>query len=131
MSSKKAAAARAVAAAAAASASVGTPIPAFITLSRHGVCQIAVHVTPGARSDSLSWTPDGRGLDMRTTSPPVEGAANKDVVLQLASALSVPKSSLSVVAGLKSRDKVVATELASPDEIMQRLMKSVAVVADS
>ena len=125
MSSKSSKAASAAVKAAGKSSSpsqlpAAAPCPAFITTGRNGSQQIALHVTPGARADSLSWAPGG-SLNLRTTCPPVDGAANADVVAQLAAALRVPKSSLAVVAGHKSRDKVVATALA-PDDIVQRLL---------
>ena len=52
---------------------------------------------------------------------PVDGAANKSVVALVAKALRVPKSSVSVVKGETSRDKVLALSSLSQGELHSRL----------
>ena len=46
-------------------------------------------------------------LKIKLTSPPVDGAANKMCVQYLAKCLKVPKSSIEIVSGHKSRTKQV------------------------
>lgn len=64
----------------------------------------AVRVTPSARRDSL--TEDGGTLCCTTTAPPEAGRANAAVAEQLARALGVAKTRLTLLRGAASRDKV-------------------------
>ena len=82
--------------------------------------QLRLHVTPGSRVTRLAWT-EADALELRSSAAPREGAANADVIAQLSAALKVPKSSLVIVAGLKSREKVVAAGGLSADAILARL----------
>jgi uncharacterized protein len=68
-----------------------------------------VHVQPRASRTAISgWTEEG--LRIRLTSPPVDGAANRLCTEFLAKIFGVPKSSVKVVTGEKSRKKVVRVE---------------------
>jgi len=64
----------------------------------------AVHVTPGARRNSLTET-DGI-LRCTTTTAPEDGRATAAVAAQLAHALGVAKTRLTLVRGATSREKV-------------------------
>jgi len=46
-------------------------------------------------------------LKVKVTAPPVEDAANRAVIEFLSKSLGVPKSNLQILAGAKSRDKVL------------------------
>lgn len=70
---------------------------------------LAVRVQPRARADALVALRDGVLL-VRVTAPPLDGRANKAVCRLLADTLRVPVSSLTVVRGLRARDKVVAVD---------------------
>ena len=74
--------------------------------------KLALKVTPGARKNEiLGWEDDypqvGRVLKLKIAAPPVEGKANKEIVLFLAKALGVSKSSIEVVHGTSGRIKLV------------------------
>lgn len=74
--------------------------------------KLALKVTPGARKNEiLGWEDDypqvGRVLKVKIAAPPVEGKANKEIVLFLAKALKVTKSSIEVVHGTSGRIKLV------------------------
>ena len=66
---------------------------------------ITVRVTPGASHDRV--VREGEVIRVYVTAPPADGKANKAVLKLLAKELGVPKSSLAVIRGLTSRDKVV------------------------
>ncbi len=68
----------------------------------------ALHVTPGARRDSLTAddTADDGLLRCTTTAAPEDGRANAAVAAQLARALGVAKSRLTLLRGATSRDKL-------------------------
>jgi uncharacterized protein (TIGR00251 family) len=60
-------------------------------------------------------------LLVRLQSPPVEGAANAELIQILAKALRVPRGSISIVAGERSRQKRVRIEGVSEDYVSTRL----------
>ena len=73
-------------------------------LMRSGA-MIAVRVTPKASRDRI--TVEGDQIRVYVTAVPENGKANASVVKLLSKALGVPKSRLTVVKGVTSRDKVI------------------------
>jgi len=81
---------------------------------------LRVHLTPrSARDEVLSL--EGDLLRARVTAPPVEGRANEALLRLLAEALGVPKSSLRIVRGQRSREKLVEIEGLDAAEVKRRL----------
>lgn len=73
--------------------------------------KLALKVTPGAkRNEVLGWEDDypqvGRVLKLKIAAPPVEGKANKEIVLFLAKTLGLPKSAVELVHGTSGRIKL-------------------------
>lgn len=69
--------------------------------------RVNVRVQPRAsRSEIVSEEPDG-SLRLRVTAAPADGEANKAVISLMARRFGVPKSSIAIVAGAASRNKVV------------------------
>ena len=58
---------------------------------------------------------------MRVGAPPERGKANEAVLALLAEVLAVPRSSVALVSGGGSRDKIVELAGIEPDEIDRRL----------
>jgi uncharacterized protein (TIGR00251 family) len=75
-----------------------------------------VRVQPRASRTELAGT-HGDALKVRIAAPPVEDAANAELVTFLAKRLRVPKSAVHIVKGVRARDKVVKIEGVSGDEI--------------
>ena len=67
---------------------------------------IAVRVIPAPANPRLAGTRGG-ALLVRLQSPPVDGAANEELIAVLARALQVPKRAVTIVAGDRSRQKRV------------------------
>ena len=65
----------------------------------------ALHVTPRARRNQISDTPEGT-YKATTTTPPEDGRATAAVAELLAHALGVAKSRLTLLHGVTSRDKI-------------------------
>jgi uncharacterized protein (TIGR00251 family) len=65
-----------------------------------------VRVQPRASRTAILGPREGR-LVVHVTAPPVDAAANEAVVDLLARALAVPKRTVRIVAGLRSRNKTV------------------------
>ncbi len=72
---------------------------------------LSVKVTPNAkRSEFLNWIEDENGnalLKIKLAAPPVDGKANKALLIFLAKSFGVPKTSLSLIRGEKNRRKTV------------------------
>jgi uncharacterized protein (TIGR00251 family) len=77
-----------------------------IAPSRDGVV-IDVRVIPRARRSGAAGVRDG-ALLLRIQAPPVEGAANAEVIDILADLLGVPHRAVSILSGHHSRRKRVA-----------------------
>lgn len=72
---------------------------------------VAVRVIPRSRRDMVDGERAGRVL-VRVTAAPVDGRANDAVCRVLSAHLAVPERALTVVAGHRSRDKVVRVDVA-------------------
>jgi uncharacterized protein (TIGR00251 family) len=68
---------------------------------------LAIHVQPGAKRSRVAGL-HGDRLKVRIAAPALDGRANEALVEFVAEALGVPKRSVGIVAGERSRDKVVA-----------------------
>lgn len=82
--------------------------------------ELALRVTPRADADRVGPYADGL-LQVRVTRPPADGEANRSVLRQVARALGVPPSSVTLVAGARSRLKRCAVEGLSGTELAARL----------
>ena len=79
-----------------------------------------VRVQPRARGNTVQgW--DGDVLRLRVTAPPADGEANAAVVGLLAEALGVAKSAVTVVRGHANRDKLIAVQGLTLEEVRRRV----------
>ena len=84
------------------------------------MARLKLHVTPGAREDSLAgWR--GDSLRVKVRAPPEKGRANEAALRLLARRLNLPRSQLALVRGATSRDKLIEVEGLSEDELRARL----------
>jgi len=87
--------------------------------------RLSIRVQPGARSDALiGWTTDSRGgevLKIRLRAPAVEGKANAALIEFLAHSLGLRRSQIAILRGDKSREKIVAVEGMTIEEIKRRI----------
>ena len=67
--------------------------------------KIQVRVVPQAKKERVE--PFGSGLKVYVRQPALEGRANKRLIEILSKHLNVRKSSLSIVKGATSRDKII------------------------
>lgn len=78
--------------------------------------RLKVRVTPRASKNEIVGWRDGV-LIVRTTAPPIEGAANKACIELVAKMLGVKRSQVSLVHGDKSRDKTFEIADLSDDDL--------------
>ncbi len=88
------------------------------TLSDMG--RIVLYCQPGAKQTRLVGLHDGKPK-IQLRAPPVDGEANKALIVFLAELCSLPKSSVTIESGLSARTKRVNVEGLS-DEALQRLL---------
>lgn len=67
--------------------------------------KISVRVIPRAKLNRVEVQPDGT-LRVHTTTAPTDGRATADVIKMLAEHYGVPKTSIKLIRGATSRDKV-------------------------
>jgi uncharacterized protein (TIGR00251 family) len=106
------------------------PIPDY-PISRFPDSMIAIHDTPAGATFNVKVHPRakknaitgevGNAVKLALTAPPVEGRANQGCVEFLAKVLSVPRSSITIVAGETSRSKVVRVAGLSAEEVRKRI----------
>jgi uncharacterized protein len=85
--------------------------------------RVRLRVSPGAgRAEIVGRYADG--WKVRVTAAPEQGRANEAVLRLLAEALSVPRESLTLVAGHSGRDKIVELHGVGPGLIERRLQSA-------
>ena len=89
------------------------------------MARLFLKITPNAkRSEFLGWIDDAQGLPLlkvKLAAPPVDGKANKALLLFLAKSFQVPKSSLHLVRGEKNRQKTVDFATLSDFELQDKV----------
>ena len=78
----------------------------------------AVLVVPRASRSEVTGQHDGT-LRVRIAAPPVEGAANRELIRLLAKSLKLPQNAVEIVSGLNSKRKVVRIHGADPAKLEQ------------
>jgi uncharacterized protein (TIGR00251 family) len=68
--------------------------------------EVPLHVQPRARRTELGGIHNG-ALKLKVLAPPVDDAANRAVVKFFSELMGIPRSRIQIIAGLKSRDKVL------------------------
>jgi uncharacterized protein (TIGR00251 family) len=82
---------------------------------------VNLHIQPRAsRSEVVGH--HGDAIKIRITAPPVEGAANKELIRFLARKLSVPQGAIQLLSGESGRRKRVAVDGLSAQDVSQRLL---------
>ena len=81
---------------------------------------LAVRVTPGAKRNAVTAFKEGV-WNIKIAAPPVEGRANEELVAFLSKKLDIRRSSLNVIKGQSSRNKLVSVSGMSQKEIARRL----------
>jgi len=95
-------------------------MPLKVTKGEGGAAFV-VQVMPRASRNEVVGV-QGEAIKIRLTAPPAEGAANAALIEFLAGKLGVPKRNVEIVAGSKSRRKLVAVTGILPAQVEARLL---------
>jgi uncharacterized protein (TIGR00251 family) len=82
----------------------------------------AVKVQPRARKNAITGEL-GDALKVALTAPPVDGRANEACIEFLAKLLKVPRSSVTIASGQRSRRKIIRVAELPAEEIRTRLKR--------
>ena len=88
-----------------------------------GTVRISIRAKPRAKKSGVLKA-DGLSVEIALAAPPVDGAANEQLLAVLADALGVPKRALSLTVGASSKNKVVAVEGLADAEVVARLTRA-------
>ncbi len=86
--------------------------------------RITVYAKPRARKSRILQA-DGLRVTVSVAAPPVDGAANAELIAVLAQAISAPPSALQVALGGASKRKMVVATGVSEAEVIERLARAV------
>ena len=88
-----------------------------------GLMNLNIKVHPRANRNTVEVSDDGT-ITIRVTAAPDRGKANAAAVKLLANRLDVPKSSVSIIRGHTSRNKVVRVDGIEDAELNGRLLST-------
>ena len=83
--------------------------------------EISVRVHPNAARNEVTGVTNGV-WQVRVSAPPVKGKANQELIAFLSGLLGVGKSRIGIIRGHTTRNKVVAVDGLSQEDIMKRLL---------
>lgn len=86
----------------------------------NGSVEFRVRVVPRASRTEVAGEMDG-AVKLRVSSPPVDGAANEEVVKFLAKTFGVPRSAVAIISGETSRTKLLRISGLSAEALRERL----------
>ena len=92
------------------------------TGAAHGVV-VDVRVIPRAARSQIAGMRDD-ALLVRLNAPPVDGAANEELIRVLAAVLGIPRRNVEIVSGHRSRTKRVRIAGVTSAEIAEKLCAS-------
>jgi uncharacterized protein (TIGR00251 family) len=81
---------------------------------------LQVHVQPRARrTEVVGW--HGDAIKIRVSAPPVEGAANIELVRLMARVTGVPRAAVRIVSGTSGRRKLIEVEGLTRNQLLVAL----------
>jgi uncharacterized protein (TIGR00251 family) len=82
--------------------------------------RLIVHVQPRAKKSEIAGR-HGDALKVRLQAPPVDGAANEELVRLLAEQLGIARRAVTITGGLTSRRKTVEIEGLGAEDLARML----------
>lgn len=81
----------------------------------------AVHVVPRASRSEIAGEYNG-ALRIRIAAPPVEGAANRELIRLLAKSFKLPQNAVAIVSGAGSKSKIVCVAGADASRLKELIL---------
>jgi len=97
-------------------------LPGYLRPHKEG-CSLDLYVVPRASKSKLVGEHDGH-LKIQISAPPVDGAANKEICVFLASTFSISKSQIKIIRGKRGKRKTVEIINTSAQDILPYLPES-------
>jgi uncharacterized protein len=91
--------------------------------------RLAIRLTPRARREQIEGTAAGM-LKVSVMAPPVDNEANEALLRLLAKHFRLPRQSLSITGGAKSRGKIIRVA-GDPAMLTQRLTAAIAALPNA
>lgn len=93
---------------------------AEVRVSAHaGGSRFEVFVKPRASKSKIVGSREG-ALVVAVAAPPVDGAANEELVATLAALLGVKRSAIVIASGAHGRTKIVEVKGLTPEQVLER-----------
>lgn len=83
--------------------------------------EISVRVHPNAARNEVTGVTDGI-YQVRVSAQPVKGKANKELIAFLSRLSGVSKSQINIIKGYTARNKIIAIDGLTQEDIMKRLL---------
>jgi len=96
---------------------------AFILSIVGSKAKISLRVYPNATKNEVIGFADGV-LRVKIAAPPVKGKANRELLAFLGQLLGIGKGALTIVKGHTNRNKIIAIDDLSQEELLKRLLHS-------
>ncbi len=98
--------------------------PVKLVVTHEGAVRVEILAKPRARSSRVTGVREG-ALVVQLAAPPVDGAANAELVETLARTLGIPRRDVVLIRGETARTKVVEVRGLAADEVRERLDRAV------
>jgi len=89
-----------------------------------GAVRLEVKAKPKAKKSRIVAL-EGGTVEVALAAPPVDGAANEELVRFLSEVLSIPKRSITLLRGQSSRTKLLSLTGLSPSDLTARLQAAI------
>jgi uncharacterized protein len=94
----------------------------WLKLTKNNLLTLQVFVKPGAKkTEIVNLTQEE--IEIKLHAPPVDGKANLELTTYLAKVLHLKKSDVKIVAGEKSKEKIICVKNLTQEEIETSLTK--------
>ena len=84
----------------------------------------SVRVQPRASQSGIAGEMDS-ALKLRVAAPPVEGAANEELIRWLAKFFGVPRAQVTIISGATAKQKIVRVSGVTSSDAKQKLLAAV------
>lgn len=88
--------------------------------ARDNTITFTVRVQPRASQTAIVGELDG-ALKLRLAAPPVDGAANEELIRWLAKFFDAPRAAIEILSGMTSKQKLIRVSGVQPDAAEQKL----------